>query len=73
MPPAGGEMNHFHPDYRPAGETWTMPQMDEQREDFRYALEKYKSDGGIICNVSRKTKLDVWPKVNFDIIFGEAH
>lgn len=67
---AAGEINHFHPDYRPAGETWTMPQMDKQREDFKYALEKYKSDGGMIYNASRKTKLDVWPRVDFETIFG---
>lgn len=67
---AAGEVNHFHPDYRPKGELWTMPQMDEQREDFRFALEKYKSDGGMIYNASRKTKLDVWPRVDFDDVFG---
>ncbi len=69
---AAGEMNHFHPDYRPVGETWTMPQMDEQQADFEYALEKFKSDSGRIYNASRKTKLDVWPRVEFDTIFGAA-
>jgi hypothetical protein len=67
---SAGEVNHFHPDYRPKGETWTMPQMDEQREDFRYALEKYQSAGGMIYNASRSTKLDVWPLVDFDKVFG---
>lgn len=70
---AGGEINHFHPDYRPAGEKWTMPQMDAQRNNFRYALEKYKSDGGMIYNASRKSKLDSWPRVEFDAIFGDAN
>ena len=67
---AAGEVNHFHPDYRPKGEIWTMPKMDEQREDFRFALEKYQLDGGMIYNASRKTKLDVWPRVEFDDVFG---
>jgi len=69
---AAGEVNHFHPDYRPKGETWTMPQMNEQREDFRYALEKYQSAGGVIYNASRNTKLDVWPRVDFDEVFGAS-
>jgi hypothetical protein len=67
---AAGEVNHFHPDYRPKGETWTMPQMDKQRDEFRFALEKYQSDEGMIYNASRNTKLDVWPRVEFDDVFG---
>ena len=58
---AAGEKNHFHPDYRKPGETWTMPKLDIQREEFLVALEKFKSDGGKIVNVSRQTKLDTWP------------
>lgn len=69
---AAGEVNHFHPDYRPKGEIWTMPQMDEQRKDFTFALEKYKSDNGMIYNASRKTKLDVWPRVSFETVFGPS-
>ncbi len=67
---SSGEANHFHPDYRPAGETWTMPKLDQQRKEFEQALEKYQSDHGMIYNASRKTKLDVWPRVDFDTIFG---
>ena len=69
---AAGEVNHFHPDYRPVGETWTMPQLDKMREDFKFALDKFRTDGGIIYNASRKTELKVWPLVNFDAVFGEA-
>ena len=56
-----GEQNHFHPDYRKKGETWTIPKMDLIAEDFRVAAERYAAHGGRIVNVSRKTALDVWP------------
>lgn len=66
---AGNEVNHFHPDYRPKGETWTMPKLDEQRQEFIFAREKFEADGGKIFNASRKTKLDVWERVCFDDLF----
>lgn len=58
---AQGEQNHFHPDYRQAGERWTLPKLDRQREEFAFAHAKYSATGGAIVNVSRSTKLDVWP------------
>lgn len=66
---AAGEANHFHPDYRCVGETWTFPRMEEQREEFAYALRKFQSDGGVIYNASRASKLDVWPTASFDAVF----
>lgn len=65
---AAGEKNHFHPDYRKNGETWTMPKLDILREEFIFALQKFRSEGGSIVNVSRSTKLDAWPKANLDDI-----
>ena len=65
---ASDEKNHFHPDYRKPGETWTMPKLDEQKAEFAFALKKYQSAGGSIVNVSRTTKLDVWPKANLEDI-----
>lgn len=58
---AAGEQNHFHPEYRKPGETWTMPKLDMQRSEFSFAFEKFNEDGGKIVNVSRATKLDVFP------------
>lgn len=58
---AADERNHFHPEYRKPGETWTMPKLDRLREEFVFALNKYRKDGGSIVNASRSTKLDAWP------------
>ena len=65
-----GEVNHFHADYRKAGETWTMPQLDCQYEAFKIAKQIFKEAGGIIYNASLKTKLDVFPLINFDDVIN---
>lgn len=61
-----GEHNHFHPEYRKAGETWTIPRLDKQREEFLWARQMYEADGGKIYNASRQTKLDAWERVDLD-------
>ncbi len=61
-----GEVNHFHPDYRKSGETWTMPHLDEQRLAFRRAGQAFEAAGGRLVNASRRTKLDVLPVDDFD-------
>jgi hypothetical protein len=62
----GGEVNHFHPDYRKPGETWTMPLLDKQRAAFVEAKSTLESQGCSIFNASRKTKLDVFQVADFD-------
>lgn len=64
-----GERNHFHPDYRPVGETWTVPELDVMAEEFAYAGEVYRRTGGFVKNASRFSKLEVWEKVEFDSLF----
>lgn len=61
-----GEINHFHPDYRQPGETWTQPHLNRQRLAFRRAREAFEAAGGRLINASRRTKLDVLPLEDFD-------
>lgn len=63
-----GERNHFHPDYRPEGETWTVPKLDTIAQEFAFAASVYEQTGGTIKNASRFSKLDVLERVNFDDI-----
>ena len=63
-----GEINHFHPDYRKPGETWSMPSLDKQYEAFLEGKRAVESQGGKIFNASRRTKLDVYQVVDFDSI-----
>jgi len=63
---AGGEQNHFHPDYRQPGETWTMPRLDMQEKAFICARRAFESDDRHIYNASRKTALDVFTRISLD-------
>ena len=63
-----GESNHFHPEYRKQGETWTMPLLGNQYKAFRNARIAIESAGGSIINASKKTALDVFERVEFDLI-----
>jgi hypothetical protein len=65
-----GESNHFHPEYRMPGETWTMPLLDLQYKAFRAAKRTVETHGGSIFNASRKTALDIFPCVDLDAIIG---
>lgn len=65
----GEERNHFHPDYRPAGEKWTMPRLDLQHKAFLSAKHAFDASGRKVYNASRQTKLDVFDRVDFDALF----
>jgi len=60
-----GETNHFHPDYRKAGEKWTMPRLDLQYKAFSCARKLFELHGGAVYNASRRTALDVFPLISF--------
>ena len=66
-----GEINHFHPEYRKPGETWTMPQLELQRKAFSAAKMAVEAQGGCIYNASRETALDVFPTVDLDSIMRQ--
>ena len=68
---SGGEVNHFHRDYRTPGEKWTMPHLDGQRRAFTYARDAFDEAGGTIVNCSRQTQLDVIERQDFDKVFPE--
>jgi len=64
-----GEKNHFHPDYRKRGETWTIPRLDLQYKSFSCAKSFSDTHQIKIYNASRKTKLDIFPYIQFEKIF----
>lgn len=65
---SGGEVNHFHPDYRKAGEHWTIPRLDLQALAFRKARAIFEADGGFVRNASRHTALVELERVDFDVL-----
>jgi len=67
---AGGETNHFHPDYRHPGEMWTIPQPDKQKKSYLLAKEVFETHQGQILNLSRGGKLDIFPRTNLEDILA---
>jgi hypothetical protein len=64
-----GETNHFHPDYRKPGETWTVPKMKEQEHAYKFCLAAFEEAGRTLSNASRTSALTVLPRVPFDETF----
>ena len=64
-----GERNHFHPDYRPVGERWFAPNLNNQLISFQAAREAADSLGVRIINSTRGGKLEVFPRVPFESLF----
>lgn len=64
-----GEINHFHKDYRKIGEKWNLPNLEIQIKSFTKAKEYAQEHGIKIYNASRETKLDIFEKINFDLLF----
>lgn len=65
-----GEQNHFSAEYRPKGEKWHKPQLEVLKRSYRRAKEACDARGVRIFNASRSTKLDAFPRINFDDIPG---
>jgi len=63
-----GENNHFHKDYRKAGELWSQPEIIELEKGYNLINDYAKKLGIKIYNSSRKSKLEVFEKKTFDDI-----
>ncbi|MBK8973250.1 MAG: DUF115 domain-containing protein [Hahellaceae bacterium] len=55
-----GEINHFHPNYRPCGEKWSRPRLDFIERAFLRAKGLLEPRGIQLVNLSRQTKLQVF-------------
>jgi len=61
-----GETNHFHKDYRPAGEKWNVPKMDITESHYLMLQEFAERMGVEIINSTRGGKLEVFPRVSLE-------
>ncbi|MDR1242478.1 MAG: hypothetical protein LBM00_06835 [Deltaproteobacteria bacterium] len=61
-----GERNHFHPGYRKPGETWHAPLLDTLERSYEFARDYCNSIGVKIFNASRRTALDIFPRIGLD-------
>ena len=65
-----GENNHFHPDYRQAGEKWYKPNLERQIRAFTAARDTIEKSGGRIYNATRGGKLEVFNRINLDSVLS---
>ena len=67
-----GEQNHFHPDYRKAGEKWFIPCLDEQEKSFAAAQRATYNSHCKIYDATRGGKLTIFPKINLDDVLSQS-
>lgn len=67
-----GERNWFHPNYRQPGERYYLPRLDRQAKAFEVAQTACEANGRAVYNASRRSELEVFPRVDFDTLFPEA-
>lgn len=64
-----GEKNHFHPNYRQSAERWWLADTDFQLKTYSFANEIFIQNKRQIYNASRKSALNVFPRVDLDSCF----
>ncbi len=64
-----GEKNHFHKDYRKAGEKWNKPNMKMMLLAMDHAEAASRRMGFRIFNATRGGKLEAFERVDFDSLF----
>lgn len=67
-----GELNHFHPDYRKPGERWHYPVLDRLEYSYQYAKDHCDRIGVMTYNASRFSKLDIFPRVDLDLVLKRS-
>lgn len=66
---SSGEINHFHPEYRKQGETWSIPRVNCHEKNYSLCLKELNAKGVLLANASRRTEVKALPKVAFDSLF----
>ncbi|MFC2055705.1 6-hydroxymethylpterin diphosphokinase MptE-like protein [Chloroflexota bacterium] len=67
---SNGDINHFHPDYRNQGETWSMPQLDKMETSFYKARQIFDEAGRRIYNATRGGHLEIFDRISFEDLFS---
>lgn len=66
------DVNHFHPDYFGKGKKWHDPKVHNVKKCYEYAKEVFLNSNRNIYNASVGGKLEVFPRVNYDDVFGKV-
>ena len=63
------DINHFHPDYFGPGYRWHDPKVGRMEIAYKQAKQFFAENGGVICNASAETQLEVFPRVSYGDLF----
>ena len=65
-----GAQDHFLPNYRPLGETWNTPRLEETKRAYEFARSYCDENGIEILNATRGGKLEVFPRISLESSLG---
>jgi hypothetical protein len=65
----GDDVNHFNNDYFGKGKRWHDPRLDRMELSYKKAKRYFNENGRTIFNASPNSKLEVFPKKDFNSIF----
>ena len=66
----GDDPNHFSPNYFGKGFKWQLPDLETSERAYRMARAAYAADGREVLDATVGGKLTVFPKVDYDGLFG---
>lgn len=64
----GDDVNHFDPNYFGKGKRWHDPHVDRMEVSYRLANKMFVDAGRQIINATPKSKLNVFPKIDFSSV-----
>ncbi|MCD4672310.1 MAG: DUF115 domain-containing protein [Anaerolineaceae bacterium] len=67
----GDDPNHFAPGYFGKGFRWQLPDLDTSEVAYQRARLAFEADGRKIVDATVGGKLQVFPKVDYDSLFGQ--
>jgi hypothetical protein len=66
----GDDLDHFHTGYFGKGFRWQLPDLETSEQSYRMAHQAYLQAGREILDATVGGKLNVFPKVDYDGLFG---
>jgi len=63
------DVNHFHPDYFGKGKKWHDPKLHNVLKSYKMAKLMYEIDGRKIINATKGGKLEVFDRVDYNLLF----
>lgn len=68
----GADPNHFDQDYFGKGFRWQLPDLALSEQAYRLARQAFEQDGRVVLDATLQGKLQVFPKVDYWSLFGNA-